>query len=58
MKSRYLYHNEEIVALAKFSESFEINVVYYSKACAFKFFFFGWLLYHHVCNIFAVFVCK
>ena len=29
-----MYHNEEIVALANFSENVEINVVYYDKACA------------------------
>ena len=35
MKCRYLYHNEKIVALVNFfSENFEMNVVYVSKACA------------------------
>ena len=35
MKCRYLYHNEKIVALVKFfSENFEMNVVYFSIACA------------------------
>ena len=35
MKCRYLYHNEKIVALANFfSENFEMNVVYFSIACA------------------------
>ena len=35
MKCRYLYHNEKIVALVNFfSENFEINVVYFSIACA------------------------
>ena len=29
-----MYHNEEIVALAYFSENVEINVVYYDTACA------------------------
>ena len=30
MKFRHLYHNEKIVALAIFSENFEMNVVYFS----------------------------
>ena len=34
MKYRHLYHNEKIVALANFSENFEMSVVYFSKACA------------------------
>ena len=35
MTCRYLYHNEKIVALANFfSENFEMNVVYFSIACA------------------------
>ena len=34
MKFRHLYHNEKIVALANFSEIFEMNVVYFSKVCA------------------------
>ena len=35
MKCRYLYHNEKIVALVNFfSENFEVNVVYFSIACA------------------------
>ena len=29
-----MYHDEEIVALANFSENVEINVVYYDQACA------------------------
>ena len=42
MKFKHLFYNE--VALTIFSENFEINVVYDSKACAaqcIKFFFFG-----------------
>ena len=35
MKCRYLHHNEKIVALVNFfSENFEMNVVYFSIACA------------------------
>ena len=35
MKCRYLYHNKKIVALVNFfSENFEMNVVYFSIACA------------------------
>ena len=35
MKCRYLCHNEKIVALVNFfSENFEMNLVYFSIACA------------------------
>ena len=35
MKCRYLYHNEKIVALVNFfSENFEMNVIFFSIACA------------------------
>ena len=35
MKGRYLYHKDKIVALVNFfSENFEMNVVYFSLACA------------------------
>ena len=41
MKCRYLYHNEKNVALAFFSENFEMNVVYFSIACALNSFSLG-----------------
>ena len=38
MKCKHLYHNEKIVALAIFFGKFEMNVVYFSKACALNYF--------------------
>ena len=39
MKFRHLYHNEKIVTLANFFGNFEMNVVYFSKACALNSFY-------------------
>ena len=58
MKFRHLYHNKKIVALAIFSENFEMNVVYFSKACALNYFSFDDFYIVTFVYIFAVFVCK
>ena len=58
MKFRHLYHNEKIVALANFFGKFEMNVVYFSKACALNSFSLDDFYTVTFETIFAVFVCE
>ena len=59
MKFKHLYHNEKVVALANFfRKNFEMNVIYFSKACVLNSFSLDDCYTVTFVTFFALFVCK